>query len=658
MNTSRDPLEATIAGGFTRRLILRQCFVCIVSYIAIILMSPWALMRQSAPFSILASSFMFVGAGGVLATGLLSWTYLRRQRKVIHAITMEPESIAPVDIGALANTPFALTMHYLLVGAAVCTSLALPPIRSENLDGGRAVALAVLSFTIIGAVSLVHYVVIRNATLALVELSPLEAITAWLEQQALRRAPRHRLTRKVLTSVVAPVALLGAGAVTVAHAHVRNFLEESRVATALILARTALEPTPIFQAEGGRDDVVAALAAHGFLVRLQWGKPLDASAVVGAEQLANGQIQVVAPLDDGRATMRFTASLSPEVTTSGVMIGLAALLLAGGLAFWLGRALANDLVLATDHIGTLGLEVPEAANETQRPSELAARARFREVVTLGENIQILAQRFQLFADTQERALLAKTQDRRMKQLLFASVSHDLKSPLNAILGFADLVGSQPLSSGQRESIDMVCSRGRELQALIETILDAARVDAGQLSLTPEPTTASQLLAQAAEKARHLQAGEKPHIAIKAQPHLPTLFVDPIHTSRALGVLISHALISCAKSPARQVRIAAHLAERRHATDADMLCITIEYSTRSARPSLLESELQGLGSPEAKRSMVLQLSLARSVIELHGGDIHAERADQRSSIVRVSLPVWRPHDIQHSIHRQPPGLRAT
>jgi signal transduction histidine kinase len=446
--------------------------------------------------------------------------------------------------------------------------------------------------------------------------------------------------------------------VTVAHAHVRNFLEESRVVTALILARTALEPTPIFRAEGGRDEVVAAVAAHGFLVRMQRGKPLDASAVVGAEQLANGQLQVVAPLDDGRATMRFTARLSPEVTTSGLMIGLAALLLAGGLAFSLGRALASDLVIATDHLGTLGLEVDQGANEAQRPGELATRARFREVVALGENIQRLAQRFQLFADTQERALQAKARDRRMKQLLFASVSHDLKSPLNAILGFADLVSSQPLSSGQRESIDMVGSRGRELQALIETILDAARVDAGQLSLTPEPTTASELIAQAAEKARHLQAAERPHIAIEAQPHLPTLFVDPIHTSRALGVLISHALISCAKSPSRQVRIAAHLAERRHTADADMLCITIEYSTRSARPSLLETELQGLGSPEAKRSMVLQLSLARSVIELHGGHVHAQRAGQRSSIVRVSLPVWQHHDIENASHRQPAGLRAT
>jgi hypothetical protein len=70
VNASRDPLEATIAEGFTRRLILRQSFVCIASYIAILLMSTWALMRQSAPLSVFASSFMLVGAGGVLATGI------------------------------------------------------------------------------------------------------------------------------------------------------------------------------------------------------------------------------------------------------------------------------------------------------------------------------------------------------------------------------------------------------------------------------------------------------------------------------------------------------------------------------------------------------------------------------------------------------------
>src|SRR5262249_56857985 len=97
-------------------------------------------------------------------------------------------------------------------------------------------------------------------------------------------------------------------------------------------------------------------------------------------------------------------------------------------------------------------------------------------------IELLAERFRVFARAQERAILAREAGTRTRGLFFASVSHDLKSPLNAILGFAELVRQDTLTPGQAESLEVIDRRGRELLALIETILDAARVEAGQLAL--------------------------------------------------------------------------------------------------------------------------------------------------------------------------------
>ena len=101
---------------------------------------------------------------------------------------------------------------------------------------------------------------------------------------------------------------------------------------------------------------------------------------------------------------------------------------------------------------------------------------------------------------------ARVAAHRMRGLLFASVSHDLKSPLNAVLGFAELVGQGELTEAQRESLDLIQTRGRELLGLIETILDAARVEAGQLELSPRHGNVSRLVAEAVRKAREL-AGE-------------------------------------------------------------------------------------------------------------------------------------------------------
>ena len=86
------------------------------------------------------------------------------------------------------------------------------------------------------------------------------------------------------------------------------------------------------------------------------------------------------------------------------------------------------------------------------------------------------------------------------------MSHDLKAPLNAILGFAELVSRGPLSDGQRESVTIIEQRGRELLHLVDTILDAARVEAGALTVSPEWTHAGDVVMQAILGARELTVG--------------------------------------------------------------------------------------------------------------------------------------------------------
>ena len=72
--------------------------------------------------------------------------------------------------------------------------------------------------------------------------------------------------------------------------------------------------------------------------------------------------------------------------------------------------------------------------------------RYTQVAALNNAIDILAGRFRIFARAQERAIEARAAARKLRSLLFASVSHDLRSPLNSILGFAGLVRQKPLSA--------------------------------------------------------------------------------------------------------------------------------------------------------------------------------------------------------------------
>ena len=88
----------------------------------------------------------------------------------------------------------------------------------------------------------------------------------------------------------------------------------------------------------------------------------------------------------------------------------------------------------------------------------------------------------------EKANLAKSD-------FLSSMSHELRSPLNAILGFAQLMesGTPPPTPAQRDSIGQILQAGWYLLELINEILDLALIESGKLSLSPEPISLADVL---------------------------------------------------------------------------------------------------------------------------------------------------------------------
>ncbi|MHB8136670.1 MAG: hybrid sensor histidine kinase/response regulator, partial [Anaerolineaceae bacterium] len=89
--------------------------------------------------------------------------------------------------------------------------------------------------------------------------------------------------------------------------------------------------------------------------------------------------------------------------------------------------------------------------------------------------------------TAEKANLAKSE-------FLSSMSHELRSPLNAILGFAQLLetDTQPLSFVQKQNIAQILQAGWHLLKLIDEILDLAKVESGQVPLSPEPVSLAEV----------------------------------------------------------------------------------------------------------------------------------------------------------------------
>ncbi|WP_050434840.1 sensor histidine kinase [Chondromyces crocatus] len=612
-------------------MLVQQLLVGLGAFGALALLGPKLLSLEDEIAAEVLSAWARLAVVALMGTGALTLARLRADQPNIEALARSAGPRHPQEIERVADLPTILTMRFFALSSVVSSALFIRGIRPDKLDDERAISLLVLAITIHGAAALPHYLLTRAATVGLLERSPIEQVGALLEKAELYQTPRRRVTQKLLLAVAAPVLLVGVGAVLTAHAHLRTFLEQSRQTTAVLIARAALEPSRSGRGEPGRADAIAAAAELGFIATRRPERLFEAEPSFEREN--DGQIAVTVPLDDGRAVIRFSANLDPAIGTWGALTAILAVLVAGAAGLMFGRVLAGDLLHATRRVRLLGTDsVLRGATQIARP------ARFKVVARLGLAIEDLTARFRVFAAAQERALEAREAAQRMRGLLFASVSHDLKSPLNSILGFAELVGQERLTPAQQESLGLIATRGRELLGLIETILDAARVEAGQLTLESQPTDVAELVSGAIRKAHELASDVNADIAVEIAAGLPWIPVDRAYATRALAVILAHALrVGTADPSARIVRLTAAFAD----LNGDYIRIEIDYGSRDVPPAELEA-LFNRQTTARGRGLTLGLSHARSVVELHGGSLEVLGALDGRPLCLAFFPKTPPH----------------
>jgi PAS domain S-box-containing protein len=137
----------------------------------------------------------------------------------------------------------------------------------------------------------------------------------------------------------------------------------------------------------------------------------------------------------------------------------------------------------------------------------------------------------------ERARAAAEKANLAKSDFLSSMSHELRSPLNAILGFAQLMSSDtpPPSASQMASIDPILRAGWYLLDLINEILDLAQIESGKLALSLEPTSLAEVMAEC--QAMIEPQGQKRGIAMTFPKFAIPCFVDADRT-RLKQVLIN------------------------------------------------------------------------------------------------------------------------
>jgi signal transduction histidine kinase len=596
-----------VASRLVRRVLALQAVFALLGALLVALLAPRLLLLSGR---VAIEGAAALGAGvlmGGLAAVLLTAARLRRYRGLLKALTVGSGSrtIEAHQLFELGDEPRRVILGWL-GASAVGDAIATLPFAPRTLDPSTSVTLCLLGLAIVSAASLPLFVLLRTSFARALVLAPVESMREAVEDAERFGRIRGRVSRRMVLAVTLPVVCLALGAMLIVAGHLRRADERGREETARMLARVVLEPGPGGAPVPGMQDALLQARALGF-----FAYPLPDTEESRVERGRAGTITITMPLDRGSASIEFTGSTVSVVGGSELVVALCATAIAALLGIVVGRALGADLRSATRDLRELG-------TETGGGLRVLRSARFRVVADLGAAVARLAGRFRVFARAQERSIDARNAAARTRGMFFASVSHDLKSPLNAILGFTELVRqAQPITSGQAESLTLIERRGRELLALIETILDAARVEAGQLTLQRATVPLATVLEQGVQKARDLVEDREVQAVVEIGAGVGNIQVDRVQLSRALATFVAYAM---REATAPSIRIVA-LAELPVWTRLDIE-IPSERFDEVELAALLDPP-DAPGSVE-HRGLALALRLGRSVVELHGGLVIAFR----------------------------------
>jgi PAS domain S-box-containing protein len=221
----------------------------------------------------------------------------------------------------------------------------------------------------------------------------------------------------------------------------------------------------------------------------------------------------------------------------------------------------------------------------------------------------------------ERAKAAAEKANLAKSDFLSSMSHELRSPLNAILGFAQLINSDspPPSPSQTASIDQILHAGWYLLELINEILDLAQIESGKLALSREPTSLAEVMFEC--QAMIEPQGQKRGIKMTfPRFHIP-YFVDADRTrlKQVLINLLSNAIkynqatgtvvVDCAMNTPQRVRVSVR--DTGAGLPPEMLLQLFQPFNRLGRETGAE-EGTGIG-----------LVMSKRLVEMMGGAIGVE-----------------------------------
>ena len=230
---------------------------------------------------------------------------------------------------------------------------------------------------------------------------------------------------------------------------------------------------------------------------------------------------------------------------------------------------------------------------------------------------------------------------RFKDEFLSHVSHELRSPLTAIKQFTTiLLGglAGELNPEQREYQQIVLKNIRQLQAMIDDLLEVTRLETGKLTVEPERVSVVIAVTDTFNTLQGSARAKGVTLSYDLPPNLPSAHADATRLRQILIILLDNAIKFTPEGGA--VAIQARVSQK----DPRFLLLEVSDTGIGISPEMGQRIFERLyqvseRTDTSRKGLGLGLHICKELVTRHGGDIWAERRPDKGSVFSFTLPVF-------------------
>lgn len=260
-----------------------------------------------------------------------------------------------------------------------------------------------------------------------------------------------------------------------------------------------------------------------------------------------------------------------------------------------------------------------------------------ESQSLVQSLRYAIERQRLQAETEQLRL----QQIALKDDFLSHVSHELRSPLNAIYQFVSILSdglAGECNPQQREYLQIISRNAGQLQSMIGELLDVTRAGAGKLSVDPQLTEIPGRVEEAVQTVQSAAAAKGVSLSTEVPAKLPPAYADPDRVRQILVNLLENAV----KYTQQGGRVMLSVSAVTTPPALPMLQFSVCDTGCGVRPELTEKIFERLyqvtRSDGARNGLGLGLYICRELASMMKGRIWVEQSSPEGSTFRFTLPV--------------------